>query len=319
MSLIFDALRPSLTHGILAIRGRATTTLDTLIASQVGFYPSFDSLSKIWELDFRVTEPVAGVMAAECARLGCAAFQTYHDASGALSTRNDVPWALIRVYYASYYAAHTLLRTLNTACSYIDGPRLSIMRRVLNTYGITDQFEKGLYDVSVVNGGSTMRFRLAGAGTGGTHEQFWAIFARRVRTLEAEVLTSGLPSGDAQRVFVSLQALRAVLARGSSADSWLSGIRNEVQYRQGRGVWYPPRISDRECEALGRIANQWMGDPLAIDLNTRQHGELGLFVAACAYVVGLCRGFIKHIADRTRGGRSFVLYGPLAYLSQKCI
>lgn len=256
-------------------------------------------------------------LACDCARLASAAFQTFFEVDQALAQGDDLPWALIKAYYAAFYAGHALLRVLGATCTYVDGSRASLVRRVIGLYGVPAGFDRGLYDVSLLPSGSALRFRAVSTGSGGTHEAFWSILGRRLKVLEEATLRGPLPAGEGQAVFLSISALRAVLSRNALLDSWLSNVRNAVQYRHELGVWYPSRASRTERRILSRIAGQWLSDPCGIDLQSPRCGDLGPFLAACTFLVSWCRVALTRVGEISTGGRSFVHYGPLAYLAKR--
>jgi hypothetical protein len=315
MSILVDALQPHIARGFFELRGAATTTLDVLIGT--GFYPSFDSNRDIWELDFRSPESAPQFLAHECARFACASFQTYYDVDDALQEANRLPWALVKAYYAAFYAGHSILRALGLSCTYIDGGRAAKLREVVQSYGIAIPFVGGLYSTSITESGTAIRFENIGQGHGGTHEAFWRMFHRRLHRVEEDVLTGTLPLVDAQNVNVALGRLRAILTNRQKDGSWLSSVRNEVQYRQAMGVWYPGcRVDSRDMAVLRGIARGWLGDPLVVDLDGKRAGILSDFLGGCAFLVALCRALLDRIGERGTLGRrqSFAHFGPLRYL-----
>jgi len=316
MSLLADALQPHVARGLFSIRGAIDATLDELMARQ-GCYPSFDTAAGHWEFDFRAPESVSPFLAYECARFACASFQSYADVKSSLVDANRLPWALVKAYYAAFYAGHSILRALGITCTYVDGPRVTLLRRLLQAYGIQLVFSSGLYHTRTTATASSIRFESLGQGHGGTHEAFWKIFALRIQSLEVEVLAGSLPRIDAQSVNLALGKVRAVITRNSSDLAWLSTVRNAVQYRQGHQVWYPTcGLSAAERSRLSQIADSWLLDPMAIDVPARRAGVLGDFLSACTFLVASCRVLMIRIGQRGNLGqrKSFAYHGPLRYL-----
>jgi hypothetical protein len=314
MSLLADALQPFIARGLFSVQGRAETSLDELIGRR-GFYPSFDTNTGTWELDFSDAEPVTHVLASECSRLGSASFQTYLHVAESLAHLDHLPWALVKAYYAAFYAAHSILRVLGFGCTYIDGRRASTLRQIIQIYGLSWPFERGLYAASLLRSGSVMCFRSINAN-GGTHEALWSTFNARLKDLETGILAGPLPATDAQSIFIYLTNLRQIMSNGAPGGSWLSSVRNSVQYRQEGGVWYPCQVSRRDQTALARIAGQWLSDPLAIQLNAKACGDIGVFLAGCTFLVGFCRALLARIGERSGRRKSFVYWGPLAYIER---
>jgi hypothetical protein len=312
MSILADALQPDVTHGFFNVRGESSTTFDDLIAKS-GAYPSYDPIKAQWELDFRTPDSVTPFLAYECARFACASFQSYHDVRGGLASANLLPWALVKAYYSAFYAGHSILRALGISCTYVDGPRVSLLRGVLSAYGV-QTMSSGLYRAETTATASSLKFDYLSQGQGGTHESFWKILVARIQQLEKDVLNGRLGPRDAQNVNVILGRVRGVLTQNASQIAWLSNVRNAVQYRQEHGVWFPKcGVNARDRATLGRIAASWDRDPLTIDVSVKSAGVLGPFLSACAFLVASCRVLVLRIGQLGTK-RSFTYYGPLRYL-----
>jgi hypothetical protein len=313
MSLLADALQPDVTHGFFNLRGESTTTFDDLVGKGAA-YASYDPATSQWELDFRAPDSVTPFLAYECARFACASFQSYHDVQDALASANLLPWALVKAYYSAFYAGHSILRALGASCTYVDGPRVALLRGVLSAYGV-QTMNSGLYRAETTATASSLKFEYLSQGQGGTHETFWKIFVARIQQLERDVLNGRLAPRDAQNVNVVLGRVRGVLTQNASQVAWLTHVRNAVQYRQEHSVWFPNcGVSARDRATLGRIAASWDRDPLTIEVPAKSAGILGPFLSACAFLVASCRTLVLRIGQ-LGNRRSFTHYGPLRYLA----
>ena len=319
MSLLVSALQPHIVRGLYDVRGVADRTLDDLIGSRGAFYPAYDSSTTTWKFNFISTEIVSAFLAHECARFACAAFQSYSEISTDIRVADRVPWAIVRAYYAAFYAGHSLLRALGSTCTWFDGNRVATLRKLLALYGISQPFDSGLYETEVDPMGASILVRKIGSSVGGSHEQFWLLFKSRLIRLEAEILAGTLPQRDAQQVWALLGQLRDVITRGASNDSWLSLIRNNVQYKQDLKIWFPNQAPSRDRQTLSNIASGWSGDPLAIHLSSSICGDLGSFLAATTFLVASCRVVLTRIAELGKRGRSlsFAYHGPLRYVAMQ--
>ena len=117
-------------------------------------------------------------------------------------------------------------------------------------------------------------------------------------------------------VFSKVDALQQTIdGHGAPFCSWLSVIRNDIQYRHHFGVWLPCNVGKAERQQLSRLAYQWKRDPMDIDVGAAGVRPLGEFVSACAFIVALCRELLVRIAERsTKTSRSFATLGPLTCL-----
>lgn len=320
MTVLADALQPFIVRELSAVAGRpdSTSFSDIIISSTAGYDLDFDGASQHILLDFRFSELIAAALAAECHRLACASFQTIVPVAQEVLDRDNVAWSMVKLYYAAFYAGHALSRIFGDACSYFGRQQIIRLKALADAWGKEPTFpiESGLYRCRVRNDATILDCVRARAGLGGPHESFWSTFNSSLQNISEGVLLGPLPAVEAQSASGQLDDMRTILAK-SAASSWLSSFRNELQYRQGHGVWYPARINARDRQTIsGWIAN-WNRDPMAIDLRSSRLGQLGGFVLGCTFVIALCHTMLERVAERSSAGnRSFVRLGPMAFLNQ---
>ena len=220
------------------------------------------------------------------------------------------------VYYAAFYAGHAIIRIFGEACSFFDRQHTARLIQLGDILGRPWSFDidAGLYRCALTPSSTALKCAKT-RGASGIHEAFWTVFGLNIQKLSEATLTGALIPADAQAVFSKLDALVEIMRR-RAGYSWLSGVRNHLQYRQHHGVWFPARLRQNEKQSLGRLIADWQGDPMKIDLDMRRLGLLGDFVAACIFIVALCHTMLVRIAERSAAGpRSFVLLGPMAFVN----
>jgi hypothetical protein len=318
MSLVADALQPYIVRELASLAGRARIgTLADIIVSETSAYDLlFDDLDRSLTLDFRETRPIIGAFAGDCCRFSFAAFQTISPAAAEIIQRDTVAWSLVKVYYAAFYAGHALIRIFGEACSFFDRQHVGRLTELGEALGREWSFDMdaGLYRCSLTPSSTAIKC-IKTKGAAGIHEAFWTVFGVHIQRLSEATLTGALGSADARAVYAQLDALIEIMRR-RTGYSWLSGVRNELQYRQSHGVWFPARLRQSERQSLGRLISNWQCDPMEIDLDMRRFGLLGDFVAACVFIVALCHTILARIGERSAAGpRSFVLLGPMAFVN----
>jgi hypothetical protein len=320
MSLLADALQPFVFRSLTSIAGRMRlmTLPDTLIQPLAAYDLNFDNAAESIIVDFRVADPVALALAADVCRLSCASLQTMCLAASEMIERDSMAWSLVKLYYSAFYAGNALIRLFGESCSYFDRQhalRVNQLAVALNRVP-TFRIDGGLYRCVIDQAGTSFSCTRVRSGVGGAHEAFWQIFGLKIQALAAEVLNGPLLQSDAQSVFVQLEEFRALIGR-RAAHSWLSAMRNEIQYRHEHRVWFPEQLRAREREALSRRASRWTSDPMNISLDSSQ-GALGEFIACCSFVVSLCQLMLVRIAERSSvGARSFIRMGPMSFLNDR--
>jgi hypothetical protein len=298
----------------LAGRTQVMTLADIIIAPTASYQLSFDDVAESSTLDFRDSNLIIAGLAADCCRFSLASFQTVTQVAAGLAERDGGAWSLVKLYYAAFYAGHALIRLFGESCSFLDRRHVNRLSDVGDVLGLVRTFtiEPGLYRCVLANDSTVLSCTRT---TGGTHEAFWKIFGGRISTIAQGVLAGALVPAEAQAVFAQLDALSEIIRR-RAGHSWLSMVRNDLQYRQYYGVWFPAQIRAGDRRTLSRLATAWQRDPMEIDLDVRRLGLLGEFASCCVFITALCYTMINRIADRSPvGPRSFVQYGPLAYIN----
>jgi hypothetical protein len=315
MSLAADALQPSVVRILFSLGRTAHCNLADIIVPGrgAGFDLDFDDSEKTIKLDFREPNFIGSAFAGDALRFASAAFVSVKEVGGSIEDRLSLPWAMIRLYYSAFYAGHAILRLTGQSCSHLDRRHITKLQQLAAGYGLSPAFElkRGLYHCVMNSNQTGLTFASKGAASGGTHEVFWAIFDRFLQKATVDVLRGNLTPADAQLVFMKFDALRTILGSSGGGSSWLSTMRNDIQYRHDHGVWQPSSVKKRGREQLARLAEQWARDPLYVDVGLAE-GSLDSFVVGCAFIVALCRALFARIAERSFSSGGSFARAPLS-------
>jgi hypothetical protein len=289
MSLLADALQPSTVSRLTQVGGYAgrVSIPDFIVAeSKIGFYIDFDIHSKLVRIDYR--EPILiRPLASDCCRMASSCFQTAVSVRQEGPSKIGIPWFIIKMYYAAFYAAHSLFRIFGDSCSFLHHNHINRLFKLYESSGRAVPFtlERGLYMCNLDVSASSMNCKKIVGGSGGSHEAFWDEFGLRVGRLGEAALSAPLSPFETQEVFNKLESLRKIMKQGgASSSSWLSYIRNEIQYRQQFDAWIPSSMKSGEQNSLWRLGEKWTKDPLSIELNVSDK-SLHKFVSACAFII----------------------------------
>lgn len=318
MSLLADAIQPACVAKVYSVLGRPRQLrLADAIGGEAGAFDidvneSMRSLA-LW---FRDPDVLIGVLAADINRFSTAAFQSISAVPNDGIPKDALPWVLIKLYYASFYAGHMIMCLLGEACSFIENTHTKNINERLAAIGNAPKFqiEAGLYHVSLDAAVVGLYCKKIGRASGGTHEAFWRIFRGRLDKIKDGILGGPLIAAESQMVFNQLNDLGRILCK-NGPPTWLSATRNELQYRHPVKFWFPCEASAKERDAIRRAISRWREEPMEITMQRTGYGDIGDFVAACTFIVSFCRVLIERIAERApRPNRSFPIYGPLRYL-----
>lgn len=318
MPLAAAALQPSIMPQLMGIgTGNDSTNLSDLVTARAAGYVLSAAPKKGVKLDFRESATISAAFASDCTRFSCAAFQSVATVSMDMQDRDAFAWSMIRLYYAAFYAGHALIRVFGEGCSFFYRAHTDRIAVVADAMGIAPplRLDAGLYHCVLEADASAAIFTRASAMSGGAHEAFWLVFGSRIKRAAESILEGPLPRLDAQAAFAQIDQMLQVLGR-KSGYSWLSGVRNDLQYRLQHQVWYPERVRPQFRRDLARAAGQWTRDPMSIEIINQRWGLHGDFVLTCAFIVALCREIFGEIAERSsEGRRSFARTGPVAFLN----
>jgi hypothetical protein len=319
MSLIADALQPSIIRELIATSGRpkSITVPDIIISPLSGYTLAFDRGLRSIDIDFGFADTLVDAWAADLGRLSSASFQTISLVSAQVSERDNVAWCLVKLYYAAFYAGHAFMRVFGEGGSYFDGQHVAQLNRVAVALGTPSPFtiDRGLYHCALQPNPSVLKCARIRSRSSAAHEAFWEMFGRTLDGLATNVLRGPLIRSEAQAVFKQLDDLKNILNRKPNCG-WLSFVRNEVQYRQRFDVWFPKQMRAATRTTLKGLANEWSRDPMDIDLQARGTGLLGEFVTCCALMVALCHAMVLRLTELSSAGmRSFTRFGPIAFLN----
>jgi hypothetical protein len=317
MSLAADALQPIFVRGLFSLRGRVlVANLPDIITSarKAGFDLDFVN-SEAVRIDFRDPIFVADAIGGDASRFAIAAFVSLSSLSE-LTRVNRFAWEMIKLYYAAFYAGHCILRLAGESCSNLDGHHIARLQQLaaITDPGQSFPLSGGLHHCVLHESQTGFSIRKAQIPNGGDHAAFWEIFSAFLAAHDEEVLLGHLPPSDATQVFLKLSALRSILnGHGSTAGNWLSRVRNELQYRHTFSAWPPSSIKQAKRDLLLRLAVQWKGDPMGIELEYPPGKEFGEFVSACSFLVALCRALWERLATLSYEGAHSFAKGPLQY------
>ncbi|MBB5065066.1 hypothetical protein [Granulicella mallensis] len=271
------------------------------------------------------------VYADEMVVLKAFAFDTTRFATAAIESMADEPahaalpkstaWLLIRSYYAAFFAAHAIARMLGVSYTRFEPKHCKAIGKIANLFAesvgnpLPPQLSGGLYRCEVSRNKKAVTCSLLGDSGGGSHEIFWESFQALLRGVANDLLTSniGLPENN-QMASQAIDVLCDVMNIRGKQGAWLSVVRNEINYQQAWGCWYPYNHQLEKSAFTVARANKWLDDLPNIGLAVG-NAEVQRFQGATSFLVSLCREMAVDMASRAPSrGSSFHSVGVLAIL-----
>lgn len=317
MSIAADAIRPFWISGLNDITGNVTKDMAAWFCDRE--YQVYDSLRpNSFILSVAREDPLLSAFAFDCNRMAVAAFESIAAVHRISSFPKSIAWLVIKSYYAAFFSAHAILRMLGISYSKIDSPQASSVYMIADLFGKTNDqsVSKGYYECAYHSADKKLICAKIGGSGGGAHESFWTSFFQRMRKLSNDILSIDGFATSSQQVSAKLSELCENLSFAHCNNgSWLSFIRNGVNYRHHFGAWYPYRDYKSYYDRLYDNCTSWKSDPMAINLRLAQGRTIERFQATCSFIIGLCSVLVSDMAKRCSLGKSFHRYGSMAFLN----
>ena len=133
----------------------------------------------------------------------------------------------------------------------------------------------------------------------------WKLFLQLVLDIESQlILTQGRSQDALDAVDVLTELRKQLCRRGKNNGAWLSSVRNDLNYRQGHGVWYPYKVTEKAATNLVSRMRRW--DPNAADGFDigKVKDDLGCFVDSCNVLTRLLTASLSDLSGRAVKSRS---------------
>ena len=246
------------------------------------------------------TKSFEPTLAREVDRFLCAMGESFYELQPSKFASRSIGWSLIRAYYSAYFAAHALLRMSGRCVTQLDSQLSQGVMRSLLTTGTSPNWTlgKSQYLVRYDETQQLLSFADKHAAQGGSHQFVWKMFGE----LLGDLITSSKTQGAAyQAEILLLEKMSDTLTSQQSFQdfSWLSVIRNSVNYSFSHSVWFPfdgfnGMQSQKLINALkcSRSSEDFLSKP------TRQ-SDLEKFCEATAFLVSFANASANEIANRS--------------------
>ena len=315
MSILANSLRSFWALGLNDISGNVAKGVGSWLAEEN--YQIYSPLkAKHFTIQIFDAEPYLSALGADINRNAVAAFESIGQAAKSELFPRSTAWLVIKSYYAAFFAAHAILRMLGTGFVNLEKAQTVSVNKIAKAYGAwQEDVMPGNFSFVFSGAKGEIMWHRIDSSTGGVHERFWAFFKKSMNTLSEEVLKNkgSATAGDAQQVSAKLSELVDNLCYDSCLKgTWLSVVRNRVNYKHDFGAWYPYKAQQPSGAVEDRLTRNWQVDPMTINLTSHGDKSLRRFQESCSFIIGSCRVLASDMAVRCSAGRSFHTYGWLA-------
>jgi hypothetical protein len=259
----------------------------------------------------------------EICKYACAALETYLEIKNDSLSVKSISWALIRTYYASFYAAHACLKSVGQFVTRLESKSCEIIQKEAIMYYPTSLKPfASEYHIIYDNSSNNLIFKqLDKSKGGGYHERFWFIFNDFIEVGLQSPLRSQTVYQDE---LLFLQLLKDNVNKNGS-PTWLSSIRNQINYQMPLDIWYPydKKQDTNYYQKLIKTSNtqkKVLSDYNDLNSNT----EIAKFCCTCNGIIDLmikltdtyfAKTAIKGNLKKATFERLLNLYNQIKYIS----
>ncbi|MEI2272577.1 hypothetical protein OHD16_10540 [Sphingobacterium sp. ML3W] len=224
----------------------------------------------------------------------------------------NISWLLIKQYYSAYYAAHLILRFLGYSLSQFDSESIKSIKQVADLFSNLNgiSIESGYYLIDFGKNSFDINCKKIDVKKdGGSHVALWKLFGEKIRNISVDILTK-VSNPEVQPLTNQLDKLLQNLSYvGSSDYSWLSRIRNDLNYKHIHGAWHPYDTTISCSSDILKNLQSWKNDPLTIELSNLIGKELLRFSNTCMFIISLAHTICQDMTKRCGNGKSFLNIG----------
>jgi hypothetical protein len=314
MLLIAEVLRAQLVPGLNNVLATPQLTFRGWIAKK-SFRMTNPLQNKEFTLDVYSHENLLIPYAYDINRMAISSFESMNGIAPEGGLPRSTGWLIIRSYYSAYFAMQAILRMFGVSCSQFDNNESKAINDVAQMYLVQNgkTASNGYYSCRYNSSDLTVFCKLLS----NTHQNVWKVFYELLDELATKVSTSDFRKKDRDEVIQFIFKLREGLSCRStmSGGSWLSKIRNEVNYTHSMGAWFPYSNSADEHEKMFRLTNLWKQSPTSETINNHLNKcDQLLFVSTCVTVVSLCYTLL--IDQYNINNDVFLKHGAIRLLNQ---
>jgi len=237
-------------------------------------------------------------------RFALSSWETISDYKANANRPKALSWPLLKIYYSGFFGGHALMRALGQAIVRVE-PRQAKRLTEIGQLFCGDSFSvsPGNYELRTEQAADrsfVVTLKKAAEG-GGAHEVFWKRFNAFLGELATDVAADKEPN--ANLVIAKIEELQSLLSsKGLNNGSWLSSMRNEINYQHQYGVWFPFDVNERDADHVAQIKFR-DSSAIRLDYNARKQ-PIQAFCSGSAFLSALSFEVSEQLAVRSNNNRA---------------
>ena len=272
------------------------------------FEPSSTSSTGEVKLDRVQLASLVPALGFDFERFSLSAMESHSIASAEQRAVGALGWPALKHYYAGFFAAHAVLRSRGTSISKLERAQTDHLNTVMKIYDPSSPtLSPGMFLVAITDdtqnipGEVTLSIKPYSNRGAGVHEAFWKEFCSFLMQQAATAVSNGAP--DASDFVAKSDELSDAILKGGSTDSWLSELRNKINYQHSHDLWLPYRRSSEGYKFLSS-ASFPAANQARLDIS-KARKPVSAFVNVALYLTNLSLELSEFIAERSSKGGAF--------------
>jgi len=257
-------------------------------------------------------QKVVASLANDCNRMSQAAIESISGIQVEDSLPKSGAWGLIRTYYSSFFAAHSILRIFGRSLTQLDAIHARRITEILKLDSSLqiNNVDAGFYDIQISPDYRFLTFNKLKDSHGDT----WRLFLSLIDDLMDRVPQTSALSTDKREVIAILDSLKKGITNSNSArGNWLSTIRNSVNYRHTHGVWFPHTKNSPAARHIRDFNQHILLSPSSLQI-TNTKDEVEEFFETSALLVAIFRELLVCCYSRPNPQNKLFKYGSIKLL-----
>lgn len=309
-----EVLRPLLLMGFHEVSGRPSHNFKSWVSG--GKYQIID-ISNPNQFSFYINdvESFTKSFATDCTIFASAAIESAQGITKNEKFPKSLSWAVIRAYYAAFFASHSIMRSFGFACVQLEKGHLNDILEYSKIYGLTSslKLERGFFETAYDSSSNILSFKKLND----THADTWYCFYKMLNQLSEALIKSKGPTKYTKSVFSFFTELSNCLSEKGKYQkgNWLSTFRNNVNYKLEYGTWFPYDKGSFNYSEIEHILNSWNADKIECGLSFYEKNEVKKFFIVVSAIVRLCKLLITDLNKMCPSRKSIHSFLPISFLN----
>jgi hypothetical protein len=213
-----------------------------------------------------------------------------------------IGWPLLKLYYAAFFGGHAVMRATGKGIIRLEQKNANNLAELSGLFMSKIAVTAGTYLFEISQSEDrTLNLTLKKlTGTGGAHDLFWRQFYIFLTKLSEEVAAAD--ETEAAAVISEISDLQSILStNGMTSGTWLSAVRNQINYRHQYSAWFPYTPSNQESFTT-RAMNRKTSAGIRKDYNPGKN-PLNAFNSTCRLISEINREIALEVGRRETKNR----------------